>query len=715
MTTTKAPARAPTDSPAAQRPLGYMTGFGNEFATEALPGALPVGRNSPQKCPYGLYAEQLSGTAFTMPRWFNRRTWTYRIRPGAMHEPFRKVDNGRVQSAFGHEVAPPNQMRWDPLPIPSAPTSWIDGWVTMAGNGGAAAMAGCAVHLYVANASMQGRYFANADGELLVLPQQGRLRFRTELGVLEVAPTELAVIPRGVRFTVELPDGTARGYICENYGGLFRIPDLGAIGSNGLANPRDFETPVAAYEDLEGDFELVTKFMGERWVARIDHSPLDVVAWHGNYAPYRYDLKRFNVIGSISYDHPGPVDLPRAAVAERGGGHRLDRLRRLRAPDPGDAGHLPPAVVPPQRGLGVHGSDPGRLRREGRRLRAGWREPAQLLDGPRSRRDDVRGAEPRRHRQAGLHSRHDGLHVRDLPAVLPDARSTRVGAVAARVLPLLAGTEEALRPEPPVTTDPTMNATYEHLLTETRDRVAIVTLNRPQRLNALSDPLAAELACALQGFDDDPGISVIVVTGSEKAFAAGADIGAMAEWDYAKVYGDDYITKNYEAVRHMRKPVIAAVAGYALGGGCELAMTCDMIIAADTAKFGQPEITIGTMPGMGGTQRLPRAIGKAKAMDWCLTGRMVDAADAERAGLVARVVPADKLMEETLALAAKIASFSLPVVLKIKESINRAYESSLAEGLLFERREFHATFALEDQKEGMRAFVGKRKPQFRHR
>jgi enoyl-CoA hydratase len=258
-------------------------------------------------------------------------------------------------------------------------------------------------------------------------------------------------------------------------------------------------------------------------------------------------------------------------------------------------------------------------------------------------------------------------------------------------------------------------STYENILTETRDRVAIVTLNRPQRLNALSDPLAAELACALQGFDDDPGIAVIVVTGSEKAFAAGADIGAMAGWDYAKVYGDDYITKNYEAVRHVRKPVIAAVAGYALGGGCELAMTCDMIIAADTAKFGQPEITIGTMPGMGGTQRLPRAIGKAKAMDWCLTGRMVDAAEAERAGLVARVVPADKLMDETMAVARKIASYSLPVVLKIKESINRAYESSLAEGLLFERREFHATFALEDRREGMAAFVDKRKPDFRHR
>jgi enoyl-CoA hydratase len=263
------------------------------------------------------------------------------------------------------------------------------------------------------------------------------------------------------------------------------------------------------------------------------------------------------------------------------------------------------------------------------------------------------------------------------------------------------------------TGEPTM--AFSCILTETRDRVAIITLNRPQRLNALSDALAAELATALHGFDADPGISVIVVTGSEKAFAAGADIGAMADWDYAKVYGDDYITKNFEAMREVRKPVIAAVAGYALGGGCELAMMCDMIVAADTAKFGQPEITIGTMPGMGGTQRLPRAIGKAKAMDWCLTGRTVDAAEAERAGLVARVVPADKLMEETLSIAARIASFSLPVVLKVKEAINRAYESSLAEGLLFERREFHATFALDDRKEGMRAFVEKRKPAFRHR
>jgi enoyl-CoA hydratase len=257
--------------------------------------------------------------------------------------------------------------------------------------------------------------------------------------------------------------------------------------------------------------------------------------------------------------------------------------------------------------------------------------------------------------------------------------------------------------------------TYENIIVERRDRVGLVRLNRPQRMNALSDALAAELTQALADFDSDSGVGAIVITGNEKAFAAGADIGAMAAWDYQKVYGDNYITKDWESVRQTRKPVIAAVAGYALGGGCELAMMCDLIVAADTAKFGQPEITIGTMPGLGGTQRLPRAIGKAKAMDMCLTGRMIDAAEAERAGLVARVVVADKLEEEALAVASKIAGFSLPVVMKIKESINRAYESSLAEGLLFERREFHATFGLDDQKEGMRAFVAKRKPTFRHR
>jgi enoyl-CoA hydratase len=255
---------------------------------------------------------------------------------------------------------------------------------------------------------------------------------------------------------------------------------------------------------------------------------------------------------------------------------------------------------------------------------------------------------------------------------------------------------------------------YHDILVETRDRVGVIRLNRPQRMNALNDALATELAAALAEFDADANIGAIIITGNDKAFAAGADIGAMADWGYQKVYADNYIT-SWESVKHTRKPVIAAVAGYALGGGCELAMMCDMIIAADSAKFGQPEITIGTMPGLGGTQRLPRAVGKAKAMDWCLTGRMIDAAEAERSGLVARIVPADKLFEEALAVGAKIASYSLPVVLKVKEAINRAYESSLAEGLLFERREFHSTFALEDQKEGMRAFVEKRKPEFKHR
>jgi len=256
---------------------------------------------------------------------------------------------------------------------------------------------------------------------------------------------------------------------------------------------------------------------------------------------------------------------------------------------------------------------------------------------------------------------------------------------------------------------------YQNILVETRDRVGLIRLNRPQRMNALSDALNAELSQALAAFDADPGIGAIVITGNDKAFAAGADIGAMAEWDYQKVYLDNYITNGWEAVRTTRKPVIAAVAGYALGGGCELAMMCDLIVAADSAKFGQPEVTIGTMPGAGGTQRLPRAVGKAKAMDWCLTGRMIDAAEAERSGLVARVVPAAALEDEALAVAAKIAGFSLPVILKIKESINFAYESTLAQGVHFERREFHATFALDDQKEGMRAFVEKRKPAFKHR
>jgi enoyl-CoA hydratase len=257
--------------------------------------------------------------------------------------------------------------------------------------------------------------------------------------------------------------------------------------------------------------------------------------------------------------------------------------------------------------------------------------------------------------------------------------------------------------------------TYDLIIVETHGRVGLIKINRPEALNALNDQVVDQIGAALNEFEHDENIGAIVITGSEKAFAAGADIGAMAEYSYMDAYKGDYITRNWERVKTCRKPVIAAVAGYALGGGCELAMMCDMIYAADTARFGQPEVKLGIIPGAGGTQRLPRAIGKAKAMDLCLTARMLNAEEAERAGLVARVIPADKLLEETLAAASTIASYSLPVVMMIKESINRAFESSLQEGLLFERRVFHSTFALEDQKEGMAAFAAKRKPEFKHR
>ena len=286
--------------------LAYQTGFANHFATEALPGALPVGRNSPQRCAYGLYAEQLSGSAFTAPRADNRRSWLYRIRPAALHTRFERVDARRIVSDFAAVAPPPDALRWNPLPLPDTPTDFIDGLVTMAGHGDPNSQAGTAVHMYAANRSMQRRFFYDADGELLIVPQLGALRFITEFGVIEVEPQEIVVIPRGVRFRVELLGDAARGYVCENYGAHFRLPDLGPIGSNGLANPRDFQTPVAAYEDIDAPFELVAKFMGNLWAAQMDHSPADVVAWHGNLAPYKYDLRRFNAIGSISHDHPDP-------------------------------------------------------------------------------------------------------------------------------------------------------------------------------------------------------------------------------------------------------------------------------------------------------------------------------------------------------------------------------------------------------------------------
>ncbi len=260
-----------------------------------------------------------------------------------------------------------------------------------------------------------------------------------------------------------------------------------------------------------------------------------------------------------------------------------------------------------------------------------------------------------------------------------------------------------------------MSTTPETILVRTEGRVGIVTLNRPKQLNALNDQLMNELGAALAAFDADPEIGCMIVTGSEKAFAAGADIGAMARYSFADVYVGDYITRNWETIRSVRKPVIAAVSGFALGGGCELAMMCDFIIAADNAKFGQPEIKLGVIPGAGGSQRLPRAVGKSKAMDMCLTGRMMDATEAERAGLVSRVVPLDKLMDEALGAALSICGYSLPSVMAAKEAVNRAFEGSLSDGVMFERRLFHALFATEDQKEGMDAFVNKRAPAWKHR
>jgi len=286
--------------------LRYQTGFCNEFASEALPGALPDVRNSPQHCPYGLYAEQFSGTAFTAPRHANRRSWLYRIRPAAAHGKYRCLTPRLLGSSFETELVSPQQLRWEPPPIPNEPLDFVDGIIAMGSTHPLPAQSGCAIYWYVANRSMHNRFLNDADGELLIVPQQGRLRIATELGVLELQSLEIAVVPRGMRFRVDLLDSEARGYICENFGASFRLPELGPIGSNGLARSRDFQTPVAAYEDVEGDFELLTKFRGSLWAARIDHSPLDVVAWHGNNAPYKYDLRRFNTIGSISYDHPDP-------------------------------------------------------------------------------------------------------------------------------------------------------------------------------------------------------------------------------------------------------------------------------------------------------------------------------------------------------------------------------------------------------------------------
>jgi len=285
--------------------ISYQSGFGNTFSTEAVKGALPVGQNSPQRAPRGLYAEVLSGSAFTAPRAENQSTWLYKLRPSAMHGAYRRIRDALVRSGpFDEAETPPNRLRWDPLPLPSKPTDFLQGLTTIAGSGQPSLQQGCAVHIYRANRSMKGRYFWNADGELMLVPQQGAIGLFTELGQLEVKPGEIAVVPRGMKFQVTI-SGPVRGYLCENYGAPFRLPELGPIGSQGLAQTRDFQAPVAAFEE-GGKCEVVAKFMGGLWSADFAHSPLDVVAWHGDYVPYKYDLARFMTIGTISIDHADP-------------------------------------------------------------------------------------------------------------------------------------------------------------------------------------------------------------------------------------------------------------------------------------------------------------------------------------------------------------------------------------------------------------------------
>ena len=384
----------------------YQSGFGNEFATEAVSGALPKGQNSPQKHPLGLYAEQLSGTAFTAPRALNRRTWTYRIRPSVTHKPYQERAARLIRGGpFDEVLTPPNQLRWDPVALPSKPTDFVDGLITMGGNGDAAAQTGVAIHIYAANESMRSRFFYTADGELLIVPQEGRLSVATELGGVDVKPGEICVIPRGIKFRVGLPDGPARGYVCENYGAAFRLPELGPIGANGLANPRDFLAPVAAFEDVDGPHTIVAKFLGKLWEAEVDHSPLDVVAWHGNYAPYKYDLATFNCINSVSFDHPDPSIY---TVLTTDG----CRFRNLPAAMAGGGAYVSSALVSSQRDERVHGADFRAVRRQGGRFSAGRGQPAQLHVRTWTGCGDVRtrnggGAE------AAVSGRHAGVYVRD--------------------------------------------------------------------------------------------------------------------------------------------------------------------------------------------------------------------------------------------------------------------------------------------------------------
>jgi len=287
--------------------LSYLSGFGNHLESEALTGVLIKGRNSPQNVPLGLFTEQLSGSAFTTPRHVNLRSWLYRLRPSVLHSEFTYVTHPALAGTPFHPThTPPTQMRWDPMPYPTIGCNFIEGLMTIAGNGCIAMQTGAAIHLYCATHSMQDEYFYNADGDLLIIPEEGHLRFKTEFGIIDVSPGEIIVIQRGIKFQVHILQGKTRGYICENFGLPFRLPELGVIGANGLASARDFLIPTASYEDRQGRFKLLTKFQGQLWQSDILHSPLDIVAWHGNYAPYKYDLSLFNTLNSVSFDHPDP-------------------------------------------------------------------------------------------------------------------------------------------------------------------------------------------------------------------------------------------------------------------------------------------------------------------------------------------------------------------------------------------------------------------------
>jgi len=304
--------------------LQYLPGFGNHFSSEALPNALPDGQNNPQRCPYGLYAEQLSGTAFTAPRDHNRRSWLYRIKPSVMHAPYKKIVSHLLRGDFSKETVTPNQLRWLPTDMPNDSVDFLDGLVTYAGNGDPSMKNGLAIHMYAANKSMGDKSFQNSDGDMLIVPQEGTLSVRTEFGVMEVPQNEICVVQRGMHFSVGV-EGPSRGYVLEIFHGHFILPDLGPIGSNGLANPRDFLTPVAAYEDKETPFLVINKFCGELFECEQRHSPFNVVAWHGNYVPYKYDLNKFCCINSVTFDHPDPSiytvltcqsDTPGVAVAD---------------------------------------------------------------------------------------------------------------------------------------------------------------------------------------------------------------------------------------------------------------------------------------------------------------------------------------------------------------------------------------------------------------